>query len=159
MGWVSYLEDILERLTDDLRSVDRVLDDPAITEAAKQNTLLEWHAKAQHVLLTINRNMDIATDPAVDLAAEVIDLERKKKELLAANAALAREKAQVSLDLATLHSQVANLTKTLATAKDALKVEKKRNAKLQDAIDADPAALYDKYSSPDRLKRLKKDDD
>lgn len=159
MGWASYLEDIIERLTDDLRVVDAVLADPKISDNSKQTTLLEWHGRAQKTLLEMTRNMDLASDPDVDLAAEVFDLERRRKSLILENATLASSKANIEREVSMLKNTLAQLENKVGELRGALKAEKKRNIKLQDAIQADPTNLYEKYTSPDRLKRLHKDDD
>lgn len=159
MGWTSYLEDITERLTDDLRAVEQVLADPVVPQQRKLNAVLEWHGRAKRVLLELRRDMDIATDPDLDIAAEVISLEKRRNELFAENARLELEQKRHEAEVTALKASQAELDAKIAALKETLKQEKKRNDKLQDAIRADPGPLYDKFTTPDRLKIYERDDD
>lgn len=159
MGWTSYLEDITERLTDDLSTVEKVLENPALPESAKLDALLKWHGEAKRVLLELRRDMDVATDPDLDLAAEVIALERRRSDLIAENSRLEIERKRHQAETEKLRESHTQLQSQIDNLKDAVKRERKRNDKLQDALEADPTPLYEKYTSPDRLKRYLKDDD
>src|SRR5690606_28829920 len=142
MGWTSYLEDITERLTDDLSAVEKVLADPAVPRPAKLNAVLEWHGKAKRVLLELRRDMDVATDPDLDVAAEVIALERRRNELVSENKRLETERKRHEAEMAKLQESLTQLHSQVDELKDAMKREKKRNDKLQDALQTDPTPLY-----------------
>lgn len=79
MGWASYLEDIIDKLNSDL---DRVKRDTSsgLNQSAHVQALVRV---CERFLVAIDEHLELATDPKLDLAHEVVTLRE-------ANASLAR---------------------------------------------------------------------
>lgn len=152
MGWVSYLEDISERLTDDLARLDKLV---APDGTAPVNVWVEVRTVFAKALITVRdlrQHLDLATDPEVDLSARIIQLERENRRLK-------QELDGKSSGSRELEVKVTTLTGQLADAKSRARESEKHNRKLQaqlaQAHTTNPAGVYDAYSTPDRIKRHK----
>ncbi len=82
MGWVSYLEDKLDRLNSDLDSIRRARK----SESPKSTLDSEQHLKAlvrvcEKFMADIRKHLDLATDPDVDVADEVLTLRKENAAL------------------------------------------------------------------------------
>lgn len=93
MGWVSYVEDILDRLFDDLQSMSSIIEQPDAKQANIYEQWWLWRTKADQLLRDLRDHLEVATDPAIDVADEVLRLKRQQDKLktkaeLASNAAI-----------------------------------------------------------------------
>lgn len=101
MGWASYLEDIVDKLNSDLNQVRRDTSE-GLDRSAQVRALIRV---CERFLAGINEHLELATDPELDLANELIKLRE-------ANASLERrlgilEDADSRLqDLAAKHSEL-----------------------------------------------------
>lgn len=79
MGFASLMEDIVERLTDDFNSLKRSISGTGTRKrTAKYN---HQHALAllkvcEETIRELNRNLDLVTDPILDLPTRVKGLEK-----------------------------------------------------------------------------------
>jgi chromosome segregation ATPase len=116
MGWVSLLEDKLERLNSDLDQIRRTR---PTRERRKSHSVseAERHLDAlirvcEMFMRDIRKHLELATDPEVDLADEFLE-ERKENQIL-------RDRVRILDDTQTkvsdLSSQVAKLRKDFDTA-------------------------------------------
>lgn len=78
MGWASYLEDIIDKLTSDL---DRVKRDSSVglNQSAHVQALVRV---CERFLATINEHLEFATDPKLDMAYELTKLQETNASLL-----------------------------------------------------------------------------
>ncbi len=88
MGFASYIEDIQKRLDDDLQHFRQTLDgqppsnaNPWEIIAGHKRQLDGIYLKAQRILADIHRMLDLATDPRLDVAVEVVALRTEKAHL------------------------------------------------------------------------------
>jgi hypothetical protein len=154
MGWVSYLEDITERLNDDLAALSGVIGGKR--EAPKEvwvevQTVL---TRATNTLRDLLNHLDLATDPDVKLYEYAIDLERKNRQLESDLAVELHRSAQLTVKLDQLNGKLADAKTRLKSSE---KVNKELQAKLAAAFISRPDDIYAAYSTPDRIKRLKPD--
>src|SRR5438093_3793176 len=84
MGFASLMEDIVDRLTDDFNSLKHSISGGSGTRkrTAEYN---HQHALAllkvcEETIRELNRNLDLVTDPVLDLPRRVKDLEKAAKE-------------------------------------------------------------------------------
>lgn len=82
MGWVSTLEDIVERLTSDLDNIKR--------NYRTKSSTVEDRPKLQALIRTcekfiddVNKHMELATSPEINLAAELLELKKENAVLRA----------------------------------------------------------------------------
>ncbi len=97
MGWVSKLEDIVERANESIHMSEReVANPPAEVWSAirllgdKQRKLETLHSEFRSEVKGLDEYIDLATDPRIDLAVEL-------KELRERNALLAEENTRMQL--------------------------------------------------------------
>ncbi len=152
MGWASYLEDISERLTDDLARLEKLVGPKG---AAPVNVWVEVRTvltKASNTVRDLQNHLDLATDPDVELSARVIELERENRRLR-------QELDGKSSGSRELEVKVTTLMGQLADAKSRAKESEKRNRKLQEQLTqahtSNPGGVYNAYSTADRIKRHK----
>jgi predicted nuclease with TOPRIM domain len=101
MGWASYLEDIIERLSSDLDEI-RNASTPDIERPAKLRALIRV---CERFIADINEHLEVATDPQLDLANELIKLKEANRRLgLKAN--LLEENQQRLKELETKYSNL-----------------------------------------------------
>jgi SMC interacting uncharacterized protein involved in chromosome segregation len=152
MGWASYIEDITDRLTDDLARIRSVIGervDVAPEVWVEVRTIL---AKAENSVRDLINHLDLATDPDVELSAYSINLERKIRTLEQDLAIERRSTTELRLKLDRLEEK-------LNVSKVELKASKKAHRALQDklenAFDVDAKSIYDAFSTADQIKRGK----
>jgi hypothetical protein len=174
MGWVSYLEDIKDRLASDLEVLEKSLATgidqrrPVDIEAVRK-----WITTAQSLLRRLQANIELATDPAIDLVDRLADAERTNDALRAELASLKAEHAQ-QLE-AALHEEslkhetafrnlreecrVAGLARdrAMATAKLEREEREKVEQRLQEVLETPRSDLYDRYSDRQAIRDLKPD--
>ncbi len=88
MGFASYIEDIQKRLDDDLQHFRQTLDgQPPLNAhpweiiAGHKRQLDGIYLKAQRILADIHGMLDLATDPRLDVVAEVVALRAERAGL------------------------------------------------------------------------------
>jgi hypothetical protein len=148
MGWASYLEDIVDRLDDDLRSfrsriVEARVSAPRIPTREDWDTILGWVSNAEHVLLELRSHLELATDPDSDPAAELIVVERQVRNLQLG----AGELVSLKREAAKLREDNKRLRRDNRALRD----------RLDAAFKADPGSVYDAFSTPDMIRKHKRD--
>jgi Mg2+ and Co2+ transporter CorA len=153
MGWISYLEDITDRFTAEFEQIqiqiEQAPDEVTFEQKERVVTLL---CRGEAILAEARAHLDLATDPALNLAAE-LDLSREqvralKHKLLDFEATclslakVAREKdqrvRQLESELKALKSSYAEL-----------------NRKFEKAFGANPAGAYEEFTDPTKMKKFK----
>ena len=82
MGWVSYLEDITDRLTDDVGRFHDSLTRADLRSAAEVRHQAEVLLRAcETALADIRSHLELATDPHFDMAYEITELNKEKAQL------------------------------------------------------------------------------
>src|SRR5688572_3344741 len=89
MGWSSFVEDIRDRLTDDLRDLQKRLDagDWIPNANSEARRILQ---RAEEAVVRLFRELDFATDPRLDLAHELFE-EKATRIKIQANLVRAQE--------------------------------------------------------------------
>lgn len=82
MGVASYYEDIRDRLADDLAALNRTVSRRSIGHT-KQRTISSIERVLNSAIANLEALIDLATDPAIDSASRVLELEREAECLKA----------------------------------------------------------------------------
>lgn len=101
MGWVSYLEDKLDRLNSDLEQIKKHRDPRGKRKLATSEDENRLHALirvCERFVRDINRHLEIATDPELNLADELLQLRNENQVL--------REKVKVLDDTQSSLTQI-----------------------------------------------------
>jgi chromosome segregation ATPase len=142
MGMVSFLEDITDRLTDDLGHMLGALDTPADSEV-ETHKLRGMMREVEAHLRKLHSYLDYATDPQLDLAARVHELEDDKRRvqhrLVASEANITRLKETI----AARDARIDALKQDVHTLK---KERAKLEAKFETLLNKNPRAAYELYS-------------
>lgn len=111
MGWASTLEDIVERLTSDLEAIkrNRAENTVAVDDGNKLEALIRT---CERFLADVNKHLEVATAPELELADELIRSERENGRLRAQVQELERTKKS----LAELSERYSELEKAFMTA-------------------------------------------
>lgn len=118
MGFASYIEDIQKRLDDDLLHFRQAIDvqprasaNPWDVVAGHKRQLDGLYLKAQRLLEDIHGMLDLATDPGLDVAPEVIALRAEKTGL---EDELRRVRIQMQTQQAAADQREASLQQKIA---------------------------------------------
>jgi len=151
MSWVSILEDAIERFDDDLHRLQADLPtNPERVPIEQWRSVVSLLSRGEALLADAAKYLDLATDPAVDLAHALdasVDEARALKRKVS-------EFQQTCLSLmATLRAREGEL-KEIKNDLAALRTEKNQlEAKLQEAMRANPAGVYEAFSKGRNAKR------
>lgn len=141
MGWASYLEDILNRLGDDLRDLRMQLgrEGWSVRREAEARSLLR---RCEDLVRELIANWSYATDPQLDLAHELSQAIRRRDSAVA-------ELRRAEEEISALRTELANTKKLVRAADKALSSLKRERRKLLEKFDLDfdldPGRIYDKY--------------
>ena len=143
MGYASYLEDIRDRLSDNLQGLRTSL---ARTEGSID---IRPHAQSlltacEQVIADISRHLDMASDPSMDAAAEVFQLREQNSYLLVSIGRLSKENLRLSQDV----QQLANCTQELEQ-------ENRRHTEDISILQKQNVSVLDRYGAPKRNRRPK----
>jgi chromosome segregation ATPase len=106
MGWVSYLEDITDRLTDDLNRTRATLArTPASDGAHIREEAMALLKACETALSDIRSHLELATDPHFDMAYEITQLDKEKAELEADVKSLTAKKAGLVTEIERLQTE------------------------------------------------------
>ena len=160
MGYPSYMEDIIDRWNDGLNDFTPLAETPDLDPEVKAR-ILAYLEKGKQILRDLQSHLDLATDPDLNLAAELI--KERGLRLKSQHQVVAKQKAtnerlnEIALKEAIISSQKTDL-KTLK--KRILQKEKELDdlkAQYDEALKANPEAAYELYSAPETQKRYKPD--
>jgi len=174
MGWVSYLEDVTERLKDDLDRLTAAGLSPARSQAKPtidEAAIRAWIDRAKGVLRQLREHLDLATDPSLELAARVTALEQENQRLsdqvMSLTAAREGDMSAARLEkehaLAALRARFEKqytadqrLIDRMGRKIDQLTSERAElERKLTAMLETPRADLYEQYSSPEAIRRHK----
>jgi chromosome segregation ATPase len=150
MGFASYLEDIRDRLLENVSSINAALEQKNASETRAQAKALL--VACERVLDSINCHLDIATDPQVNLAFEVTELEGQQRRLQVSVALLEGEKERLRVAIEQLQQDKHTL---MVQLKQLRKENRKKDEEFDALAKGNMAAAYDRYTTPERMKKMK----
>ena len=152
MGYASYLEDIRERIDQQIGVLRAALEDPSARAAELKREAQSLLDACQQTLRQVDELSELVTDPHFDLALEITELDKEKAEL---QSEINRLEAQRS----ALHAHVRSLERDRKDLKDERKRLKSQIALKDDEYEAllreNPAAAYEAYSTPAHMRDAK----
>jgi len=145
MGWVSILEDAIDRLNEDLHALQGSMPHgPESVPFEQWKSAVGLIARGEAILAEAAKYLDMATDPSIELAKalestvdEARELKRKVSEFQQTCFSLMARLREREEDVRVLRDQL----KALKVANNALE------GKLEDAMRSNPAGVYDAFSS------------
>jgi hypothetical protein len=154
MGWVSILEDALERIQDSIRLAETALDNEYEFLEVHRKESLRALNHAQAIFVQAWKHLELATDPEVELAHENKQLTERVRQLQhkLETAEAAAEKAR---------HEAANHYAVLQDARREIADLKKRYRKLEKELEkvarTDFGSVVEAFSSPGMIKKHKPD--
>lgn len=156
MGWASYVDDLTESLEDGLSRLSAAAADPSTVSADLPRQLLMWRPRAEQLLRELRHYTELATDPTLDLAHELVTqqgrvqtLERRLDAANAQSTRLVQERDAAHRDLQEAKDNLKQKEREL----QALRAEFER--RLGQMLQQDPGAVYDSYSLEDLQNKYK----
>ena len=147
MGWVSYLEDITERLSQDLEQFEQRSRHHESARPALRTEIRSLLAACHRALSDIDDHLELATDPTFDMAYEISELDREKRELEG-------DVERLSLRRTELRSQIERLQKDGKKLKLEVGRLKRKlvasESELNQILSANPDLAYELYTPPER---------
>lgn len=152
MGWVSYLEDMIECWTESFSRIE--------CEAAASPLDVSGSARLMQTLLDHGRQMltelkshlELATDPGLDLAHECIDLRRRLEDAHCSLESFKAGMAKLQSDLAEREQSIRKLEQDNETLKARVQIHKEDYER---AFLRSKQAGYEPYLTEERRKRHK----
>ncbi len=144
MGWVSYLEDITERLTQDLekyRDLARNTDASSAELRVQVESLLR---ACDSALDQIQQHLELATDPEFDMAYEINELDKEKAKLEQEISDLQNRRAKLRAEIQRLQSEGKDLKLEAGTLKRTVAMKEEE---LNRILTENPEVAYEVYSS------------
>jgi len=140
MGYVSYLEDIVQRLNSDLGKIRTEINSTKVPSERQKDhvkALLNQCERIMHQLLTT------VTDPRLDTTFGMIELKEENQKLT--------EKVK------SKDARIRKLNKELSEMEGELIVERRTNKQLRKDLEfmENPDKFYDAYSSPEKIRKFK----
>ncbi len=152
MGFASYIEDIQKRLDDDLLHFKQALDVNSEPTANPWNVIAEHkrrldsiYLKAQRLIQDIHGMLDLATNPALDVAVEIMRLRGEKAQL---ENNLRDAKTQMHVQQQAAEQREAALRQQLASETRARRESERKLQSYDARLETDPnafAALLDHF--------------
>ncbi|MBC7161729.1 MAG: hypothetical protein H5U26_06455 [Immundisolibacter sp.] len=151
MGWVSFLEDAIERFEDSFHRLQADMPSNQESVSVEQwRSIASLLSRGEKVLSEAAAHLDLATDPTIDLAHELMCSVEEARELK--NKVNEFQKTCLSL-MTVLRRQEGELKELREEAKY-LRIEKnKLEKKLEAALRENPAAVYEQYMKGSGAKR------
>ncbi|MDF1597621.1 MAG: hypothetical protein P1T08_16200 [Acidimicrobiia bacterium] len=147
MGWVSFLEDISDRLTDDLHRFREALENPSISSAESLQRSRALLSACEAVLANIEKPLELATDPLFDMAYEISELDREKAKLESDIADMSKRRDRIADELDLLKAD----RTALRLEKRRLELEKAAEEReWNERLAVNLEAAYELYSPPDQ---------
>ena len=153
MGWISYLEDITDRFTAAFEQVRvEIGRHPDTVTFPQKEHVVALLCRGEAMLAEARSHLDLATDPALNLAAE-LDLSRDQvrefKRKLAAFEA-------TCLSLAKAMKEKDQHVRRLEAELKALKsTYNELNRKFEKAFGQNPMDAYEAFTDPGKMKKFK----
>ena len=152
MGWVSYLEDKIERLQDSIRFMKPALDAVEAPEKDVRDKAIKAVKDAEALLEEAQAHLELATSPELDFAHEIKALQGEIRRLEC-------EVRQAQGEARRIEHEYAEYYAELQDANREIKSLKKKNRSLEKTIDKiaheNPGAALDVYSTPGMMKKHK----
>lgn len=143
MGWVSYLEDITERLGQDLETFRELARQRDTSSAQLRSQVQALLRACDTALAEIRSHLELATDPQFDMAYEISQLDKEKAQLEGEVSDLEKRKRRLQGALESLESErkglkleVKNLNRRMAL----------KEAELNQLLTQNPDLAYEVYS-------------
>lgn len=158
MGWVSFLEDTLERIQDNIRLAEESLRKPEAYKEEYRIASLRALGDAKAIMSQAWEHLELATSPELEYAHEIKVLQKKAKslemDLKVTRGKFTKYKHEAEKSYAQLQAE-------LQDAKHEIKALKKKKRKLEKQIEkmvrADFASAVETFSSPGMLQKHKPD--
>ena len=152
MGWVSLLEDTLEKIQDNIRLAETALKDKDDFVEANRRASLKALNDAQVILVRAWKHLELATSPELNLAHEIESLRSQIKEL-ENKLALAQQKTKKA------EYEAANNYAILQDANREILALRKKNRKLEKDFEkiakSNFASTIGAFSSDGMIKKYK----
>lgn len=132
MGWTSFLEDRIERRNSELEQSLIEIQRPDISREYFQQQIERLLLGQKQFSDELQEHLDLATDPRLDLAHEVIESKRSVADLRSENERLKQEVLELKEIVKESAAQLKGLQRDL---------DLEREARLA------PTAVYEKYST------------
>lgn len=152
MGWVSYIEDNLERLNDSIRREEAALEDKKHPTEEQRRAGLRTLNDAKVILAEMQQHWELATSPELDLAHEIMNLKKCINSLQSDLTVAKREAGESNHESARRFAE-------LQDAKHEITEYRKENRKLKEQFEKvarnHPDAAYEAFSTPSMLREHK----
>jgi septal ring factor EnvC (AmiA/AmiB activator) len=148
MSWVSILEDSIKRFEDSMhRAAKEMPVSPGALSPDEWKQLFRLLARGDRILYEASKCLELATDPSIDLAYKLRSAEADISRL---NAQVSEIQKSWSLTKQTLNDREKTLTELKRAYGKLQKAYKALDEKLDAAMKAAPAAVYDQFSKGSR---------
>lgn len=152
MGWVSYLEDNLERLQEHIGSAEKLLQNKDASTEDRSSSLLKVLSEAKAILGLARQHLDLATSPELDAAYE---LSMCKRKISALEAELAAEKQTGGRLRDEAAMQAARFEASKKHVSELVKENRRIKKDFEKVAKSDFGAAVDAFSSPARIRKHK----
>jgi chromosome segregation ATPase len=155
MGYASYLEDIRERLDQQIATLRAAQHDPAARAEQSNREAQSLLAACEQTLSQVDDLMELVSDPHFDLAYEITQLDKEKADLQSEIKRLNEQRTKLLDHVRRLEGERTSFREQLKRLKSELDT---RNEEYESLLLENPAAAYDAYSSPAHMRDAKPGD-
>lgn len=153
MGWISYLEDITDRFTAEFEQIrieiEQAPDEVTFEQKERVVALL---CRGEAMLAEARSHLDLATDPGLNLAAE-LDLSRDQVRELKSKLA---DFEATCLSLAKVAREKDQRVRQLESELKALKSSyNELNRNFEKAFGENPVGAYEAFTDPNKMQKFK----
>jgi chromosome segregation ATPase len=156
MGWVSYLEDITDRLTNDLNQYRASLSSSGAGAAELRRQAEGLLIACETALAEISKHLELATDPHFDMAYEITQLDKEKAELEGEIRDLTRRRLGLVDEITRLTSEGGELRQQIKQLERQVLLA---NQDFDRLAEVNPDAAFDLYTSEEHIRTHKPEAD
>ena len=142
MGYVSLIEDAIKRFESDLHFLTKEIPNPNLVSVEERSSVVNLLQRGDKVLYEINKCLEIATDPSIDLAHSLKKAEARIIELNQSNIEFRKTCDSLMRKMGKLQAENFNL---MSQNKELKTQIKKLDKMINDALSKDPVRIYDRY--------------
>lgn len=144
MGWVSYLEDITDRLTQDLEQYRELARSENASSAQGRVQVESLLAACDNALEQIRGHLELATDPEFDMAFEISELDKEKAKLELEVSSLETRRTKLRTEIERLQSEGKSLKLDVRTLQRQISLKEDEMNRI---LTQNPEIAYEVYSA------------
>jgi chromosome segregation ATPase len=152
MAYASYLEDIHERLDQQIVGLRTALEDPSVRVAEIKREAQFLLDACERTLRQVDELRELVSDPHFDLAYEITQLDKEKAELQSEIKLLEAERSRLVGHMRTLERDRKSFKRNLKRLESEIALREKEYEAL---LRENPAAAYEVYSTPAHMREAK----